>query len=103
MQIRHGISDIWMSPTQCSRGGHTQLQSPLPQRLGWRSQQFLPQTEITINLIQQSNATPNVLAYAHLSGPFDYNKMLLALMGCEAQVHEKTNKCGTWAYHLVDG
>jgi hypothetical protein len=24
-------------------------------------------------------------------------------MGCEAQVHEKTNKCGTWAYHSVEG
>ncbi len=24
-------------------------------------------------------------------------------MGCEAQVHEKTNKCGTWAYRSVDG
>jgi hypothetical protein len=24
-------------------------------------------------------------------------------MGCKAQVHEKTNKCSTWAYHLVDG
>jgi hypothetical protein len=24
-------------------------------------------------------------------------------MGCEAQVHEKTNKCGTWAYPLVNG
>ncbi len=23
-------------------------------------------------------------------------------MGCEAQVHEKTDKHGTWAYHLVD-
>jgi hypothetical protein len=33
-----------------------------------------PQTEITINLIQQSNATPTVSAYAHLSGPFNYNK-----------------------------
>ncbi len=64
---------------------------------------LLPQTEITINLIQQSNATPNVSAYAHLSGPFDYNKMPLAPMGCEAQVHKKTNKRGTWAYHLVDG
>jgi hypothetical protein len=29
--------------------------------------------------------------------------MLLAPMGCDAQVHEKTKKCGTWAYHLVDG
>ncbi len=64
---------------------------------------LLPQTEITINLIQQSNVTPNVSAYAHLSGPFNYNKMPLVPMGCEAQVHEKTDKCGTWANHLVDG
>ncbi len=60
---------------------------------------LLSQTEITINRM----ATPNVLAYAHLSRLFDYNKMPLAPMGCEAQVHEKTNKRGTWAYHLVDG
>ena len=45
-----------------------------------------------MNLIRQSNATPNVSAYAHLIGPFDYNKMPLAPMGCEAQVHEKTKK-----------
>ena len=35
---------------------------------------LLPQAEITINLLRQSNATPNVLACAHLSGPFNYNK-----------------------------
>jgi hypothetical protein len=29
---------------------------------------LLPQTEITLNLIRQSNATPTVSAYAHLSG-----------------------------------
>jgi hypothetical protein len=63
----------------------------------------LPQTKITINLIRQSYATPNVSAYAHLSGLFDYNKMQLAPMGCEAQVHKKTDRRGTWAYHLVDG
>ena len=63
---------------------------------------LLPQFKITINLIQQSNATPNVLAYAHLSGPFDYNKVPLAPMGCNTQVHEKTNKRGTWAFHSVD-
>jgi len=58
---------------------------------------LLPQAEITVNLLQQSNATPNVLAYAHLSGPFDYNKMPLAPMGCAVQVHEKTDKQGTVA------
>jgi hypothetical protein len=33
---------------------------------------LLPQTEITLNLLRQSNATPKVSAYAHLCGPFDY-------------------------------
>ena len=64
---------------------------------------LLPQTEITLNLLGQLNATPTVSAYAHLSGPFDYNKMLLAPMGCGAQVHEKTDKRGTWSFHSVDG
>jgi hypothetical protein len=64
---------------------------------------LLPQTEITLNLIRQSNATPTVSAYAHLSGPFDYNKMPLAPMGCKAQVHKKTDKHETWAYHSLDG
>ena len=64
---------------------------------------LLPQTEITLNLLRQSNATPTVSAYAHLSGPFDYNKQPLAPMGCAVQVHEKTDKRGTWSYHTVDG
>jgi hypothetical protein len=34
---------------------------------------------------------------------FHYNKMPLALMGCEAQVHEKTDKRSTWAYQLING
>ena len=44
---------------------------------------LLPQTKITPILLCQSNATPNVSAYAHLSGPFNYNKRSLAPMGCE--------------------
>ena len=64
---------------------------------------IIPQAEITINLLQQSNETPNVSAYAHLSGPFDYNKMPLSPMGLSVKVHEKTDKRSTWAYHSVDG
>ena len=64
---------------------------------------LLPQTEITLNLLRQSNSTPHISAYAHISGPFDYNKMPLAPMGCEVQVHDKTDKRGTWAFHSVDG
>ena len=64
---------------------------------------LLPQAEITINLLRQSNATPSISAYAHLNGPFDYNKMPLAPMGCNVQVHEKSDSRGTWAFHSVDG
>ena len=64
---------------------------------------LLPQTEITVNLLRQSNENPTVSAYAHLSGPFDYKTILLAPMGCAVQIHEKTDKRGTWAYHSVDG
>ena len=64
---------------------------------------LLPQAEITINLLRQSNATPTVSAYAHMNGPFDHNCMPLAPMGCQVQVHEKTDKRGTWAFHSVNG
>lgn len=45
------------------------------------SDQLLPQTQITINLTWQSHATQNVSAYAHLSGPFDYNNATTAHSG----------------------
>ena len=47
---------------------------------------------------------PNVVAYAyaHLSGPFEYNKTPLAPMSCAIQIHEKTDKQDMWAYHSVD-
>ena len=65
----------------------------------------LPQAEIPVNILWQSNATSNVSAYAHLSGPFDYNKMPLPLapMECAVQMREKTDKMGTLTYHTVDG
>jgi hypothetical protein len=50
---------------------------------------LLPQAEITINLLRQSIATSTISAYAHLNGPFDYNKMPLAPTGCNVQVHKK--------------
>ena len=46
---------------------------------------FLPHTEITLNLLCQSNATPNVSAYAHMYGNFDYNRMSLAPIRCPCQ------------------
>eukprot|EP00804_Cyclotella_cryptica_P012279 CCRYP_013859-RA/>CCRYP_013859-RA protein AED:0.31 eAED:0.31 QI:0/0/0/0.8/0.25/0.2/5/0/913 len=64
---------------------------------------LLPQAEITINLLRQSNATPTVSAYAHLNGPFHYNKMPLAPMGCRVQVHKKSDARSMWAFHSING
>jgi hypothetical protein len=64
---------------------------------------ILPQTEITLNLLRQSNAAPSVSAPTHLSDPFDYNNIPLAPMGCGVQVHKKTNTRGTCDYHSVYG
>ena len=65
--------------------------------------QLLPQAKITVILLQQPNATPTVSAYAHMNEAFDYSKMPLAPMGCNVQVHEKTDKRGTREFHSVDG
>jgi hypothetical protein len=64
---------------------------------------LLPQAELTLNLLRQSNATPSVSAHAHLFGNFDYNRMPLAPMGCAVQIHEDADKRGSWSPHTVDG
>ena len=64
---------------------------------------LLPQAELTLNLLRKSNVNPKPSAYAYLCGPFDYNRMPLAPLGCKVQVHEKANQRGTWAFHSVDG
>ena len=64
---------------------------------------LLPQAKITINLLHKCNAIPIVSAYAHLSGPFDYNKIPLVPMGISVKVHKKTDKRGTRVYHIFNG
>ena len=44
---------------------------------------LLPQSEITINLFRQSNAIPNISAYAHLSGLFVYKKFHYHWWSCQ--------------------
>ena len=60
---------------------------------------LLPQAELTLNLLRQSNSTPTVSAYAHLFGPFDFYRMPLAPLGCPVQVHEPPANRRTYAFH----
>ena len=107
----NGTGPTRLPQAQCSESSHLKLQGILPQRPCRSRRQLslhlwerlLPQTKITINLLRQSNATPTVSAYAHLSGPFDCIKMPLEPVGSAVQIHKKTDKRGTWAYQSVDG
>ena len=63
---------------------------------------LLPQTVLTLNLLYQSNIAPTVSAYQYVNGPFNYNKMPLAPMGCAVQVHENSERRGTWAANSTD-
>ncbi|KAL7481782.1 hypothetical protein ACHAW6_007457 [Cyclotella cf. meneghiniana] len=54
-------------------------------------------------LLCQSNVAPNILAYSYHHGPFDYNRMPLAPMGCAGQFHIKPGKRKSFGEHLADG
>ncbi len=53
---------------------------------------LLPQTILTLNLLCQSNIPPTVSSWQYVHGPFDYNKMPLALMGCAVQIHKSSEQ-----------
>ena len=63
----------------------------------------LPQTELTLNLLRQSNAAPTTSAQAHVFGNFDFNRMPLAPMRCAEQIHEESSQRRSWAPHSADG
>ncbi|EJK55033.1 hypothetical protein THAOC_25280 [Thalassiosira oceanica] len=64
---------------------------------------LLPGAEIQFNLLRQSNMTPTVSAYAHLFGPFDYNRMPLGPLGCAVNVHIPPDVRASWGTHTRNG
>jgi hypothetical protein len=64
---------------------------------------LVPQTGLTLNLLRQANKTPTVSAYHYVNGPFDYNAMPLAPLGCKVQMHKITNRCKTRDPHSLSG
>ncbi len=64
---------------------------------------LLPQTVLTLNLQRQAHASPTTSAYEYINGPFDYNKMPLAPLGCKVQIHESTNRRKTWDPRALNG
>ncbi len=63
---------------------------------------LLPQTVLTVNLLQRSNIAPIVSAYQYIHGACNYNKMPLAPMGCAVQIHKMSEKRESWAFNSLD-
>ena len=49
--------------------------------------QIVSQTELTLNLLWQSNIVPNISAYAHVHGQHDYMRNPFAPIGCLSLIH----------------
>jgi hypothetical protein len=64
---------------------------------------LLEQTELTVNLLQQSNVVPKILAFAHVHGQHDYMKEPFVPIGCAVQVHVKPTNRRTWDAHTEAG
>jgi hypothetical protein len=64
---------------------------------------FLPQVELMLNLLCFSCCNPLISANHELYGPFDFNKMPLALLGMKALVYDDPTTQTSWAPHATDG
>jgi hypothetical protein len=64
---------------------------------------LLEQTELTVNLLRQSNMAPKISAFAHVHGQHNYMKKPFAPIGCAVQVHVKPKNRRTWDTHTKAG
>ena len=53
---------------------------------------FLPQAELTLNLLRQLSANPNISAWEHFHGAFNYNAAPLGPLGISATACIKSGK-----------
>jgi hypothetical protein len=65
--------------------------------------EFLPQVELTLNMLHFSRRNPNQSANQKIYGPFDFNKTPLALLGTKALIYNNPDSRASWAPHATDG
>jgi hypothetical protein len=63
---------------------------------------FLPQVELTLNLLQFLQRDPTKSAIEEVNGTFDYNKTPLAPVGTKGLVYEPPAIRASWAPHGTD-
>ena len=64
---------------------------------------LIPQTELTLNLLQKSNSNPEISAWEAFDGAFSYNHTPLGPLGCRVIIHKKFGARYTWDFREKDG
>ena len=65
---------------------------------------FLPQMELTINVLRPSPVNPNISCYQQLWGiPFDFGRHPIAPCGTKVAIYEGPDKRSSWAAHALAG
>jgi hypothetical protein len=64
---------------------------------------LVPQAIQTLNLLRTSRLHPQLSAYAHVHGLFDFKQTPLAPPGIRVLIHDNPTVRGTWAPRAVPG
>jgi len=64
---------------------------------------LVPQAKITLNLLRQSRLRPDISAYEHVKGKFEYNATPLGPLGCAVLMHKKTLQRHSWDFRARKG
>ena len=64
--------------------------------------EFLPQVELTLNMLRFSRRATNKSAHEELAGKFDWNKTPLAPIGTKSLIFDDPRARGSWAPHGTD-
>ncbi len=65
--------------------------------------EFLPQVELTLNMLRFSRQNPKRSANQEVYGSFDFNKTPLAPLGTKSMVYNDPGSRTSWAPHATDG
>ena len=66
-------------------------------------QPLLTQTEVTLNLLRQETLDPSISEWAYFHGPFNYDTILLVLLGCHIISHKNTGIRNLWDFCGASG
>ena len=64
---------------------------------------LLPQDEITVNFLRQSNLYPKKDAWEHFNGLLNYDSTPIRPLGFRLLIHTKTRKQKSWGFRARDG